>query len=286
MHAPPDRRERSSRHPHHRHRGQRSSAASTASASFSPTRSRSRRSCGRATRSPSRCFLPPCRRRAGQALFRTAHPGLQILRGLTPLTVSAGMVLGVRYLPLAERRRSSSPGRSSWSASSAPLLGERVAPASWIGVTAGFFGDPASSRGRASATLRLHGLSAGRGGLLRVPAACHATARAARRTADDDARLDAARRQRSRRRRSPSPPGLPLSATAWLYMIGLGMVFGVAQLLLIRAFAHAPASVARALQLLSRSSRPSVFGLARLRRRAGFLDARRHCRDHRPPASM
>jgi drug/metabolite transporter (DMT)-like permease len=35
----------------------------------------------------------------------------------------------------------------------------------------------------------------------------------------------------------------PLSATMWFYMIGLGLVFGASQLLLIRAYTHAPAAV-------------------------------------------
>src|SRR5262245_29973809 len=36
------------------------------------------------------------------ALFSTRRLMLQVLRGLTPLTISAMMVLGVRYLPLAD----------------------------------------------------------------------------------------------------------------------------------------------------------------------------------------
>src|SRR5258708_14296140 len=36
------------------------------------------------------------------SLFRTVRPGLQMLRGVSPLAISASMVLAVRYLPLAE----------------------------------------------------------------------------------------------------------------------------------------------------------------------------------------
>jgi drug/metabolite transporter (DMT)-like permease len=35
-------------------------------------------------------------------LFQTAQPGLQILRGMTPLVIGGAMVLAVRYLPLAD----------------------------------------------------------------------------------------------------------------------------------------------------------------------------------------
>ena len=35
----------------------------------------------------------------------------------------------------------------------------------------------------------------------------------------------------------------PVSTTAWLLMLSLGLVFGLAQFLLIQAFAHAPAGV-------------------------------------------
>ena len=36
------------------------------------------------------------------ALFRTAQPGMQLLRGIAPLIVGGAMVFAVRYLPLAE----------------------------------------------------------------------------------------------------------------------------------------------------------------------------------------
>src|SRR5689334_7779935 len=42
-------------------------------------------------------------RRADWAgLFRTSRPGLQMLRGVSPLAISASMVMAVRHLPLAE----------------------------------------------------------------------------------------------------------------------------------------------------------------------------------------
>ena len=73
-----------------------------------------------------------------RGLFRTALPGLQIGRALTPLVISVTMILGVFYLPLAEATVILFAGPFFVVALSAPLLGERVGAASWIGVTVGF----------------------------------------------------------------------------------------------------------------------------------------------------
>lgn len=72
------------------------------------------------------------------ALFRTAKPGMQLLRGLAPLMIGGSMVFAVRYLPLAEATVILFAGPFIVVALSGPLLGERVAPASWIGVVLGF----------------------------------------------------------------------------------------------------------------------------------------------------
>jgi drug/metabolite transporter (DMT)-like permease len=71
-------------------------------------------------------------------LFNTAAPRLQIARGLTPILLSGGMVLGVRYLPLADATAILFAGPFLVVALSAPMLGERVPAASWIGVAIGF----------------------------------------------------------------------------------------------------------------------------------------------------
>jgi drug/metabolite transporter (DMT)-like permease len=73
-----------------------------------------------------------------RALIRTNRPGLQILRGLSPLVISVSMVFGVRYLPLAEATVILFAGPFLLVALSGPFLGEEVHPASWIGVTVGF----------------------------------------------------------------------------------------------------------------------------------------------------
>ena len=68
------------------------------------------------------------------SLFRTNLPGRQILRGLTPLSISVGMVLGVRYLPLADATVLLFAGPFIVVILSAPLLGEHVPLSSWIGM--------------------------------------------------------------------------------------------------------------------------------------------------------
>jgi drug/metabolite transporter (DMT)-like permease len=70
-------------------------------------------------------------------LFCTRRPLLQIARGLTPLVISVGMVLGVRYLPLADATVLLFAGPFILVAL-VPLLGERVHLSSWIGVGIGF----------------------------------------------------------------------------------------------------------------------------------------------------
>ena len=71
-------------------------------------------------------------------LFRTARPGLQIAAWLSPLAISASMVMAVRYLPLAEATVILFAGPFLIVALSKPFLGETVRAASWIGVAIGF----------------------------------------------------------------------------------------------------------------------------------------------------
>ncbi|MCB1503091.1 MAG: DMT family transporter [Bauldia sp.] len=80
-------------------------------------------------------MTPPAERRA---LLRTPHPWRQIARGLAPLGVSSTMVLGVRHLPLAEATVILFASPFAIVALAGPLLGERVRPSSWIGVVVGF----------------------------------------------------------------------------------------------------------------------------------------------------
>lgn len=71
-------------------------------------------------------------------LFSTTRPKLQLARGLTPLAVSFGMVLGVRYLPLADATVILFAAPLLMVALSGPMLGEKVRPSSWYAVALGF----------------------------------------------------------------------------------------------------------------------------------------------------
>jgi drug/metabolite transporter (DMT)-like permease len=78
--------------------------------------------------------------RMGWDLVRTAHPWLQILRGLL-LVVSTGFFyLSLTYLPLAEAAAITFVGPVLVTALSGPMLGERIAPRQWVAVGLGFLG--------------------------------------------------------------------------------------------------------------------------------------------------
>lgn len=73
-----------------------------------------------------------------KALFETRRPGLQVIRGLSPVCVGGLMVFAVRYLPLAEATVILFAGPFIVVALSQRMLGEQVDPASWIAVAIGF----------------------------------------------------------------------------------------------------------------------------------------------------
>ena len=71
-------------------------------------------------------------------LFHTSLPGLQLVRGLTPVIIGGSMVFAVKYLPLAEATVILFAGPFFVVALSGWLLGEHIAGSSWIGVGVGF----------------------------------------------------------------------------------------------------------------------------------------------------
>lgn len=73
-------------------------------------------------------------------LIRTAHPGMQTLRGLILLASSALFTLSLYYLPLAEASALTFVSPLMLTALSVPLLGDRVRPAQWVAVATGFVG--------------------------------------------------------------------------------------------------------------------------------------------------
>lgn len=175
-------------------------------------------------------------------LFRTNSPGLQIVRGLTPLTISVTMVLGVRYLPLAETTVILFAGPFLVVALSAPFLGEHVRASSWIAVIVGFLAVVVVARPGFSEISHYAVFPL-------IAAVFYAL-------------LQLITRRLGARGEKPvttlawtllvgciaSTPfaiatWTPVAGADWLTMLGLGLVFGFAQLFMARAFAHAPAAV-------------------------------------------
>jgi len=73
-----------------------------------------------------------------RALYATRRPGLQVIRGLTPVCVGGLMVFAVRHLPLAQATVILFAGPFLVVALSGWMLGEKVDALSWIGVAIGF----------------------------------------------------------------------------------------------------------------------------------------------------
>jgi drug/metabolite transporter (DMT)-like permease len=182
------------------------------------------------------------RRGEWRGLFSTRRPGMQILRGAMPLTLSGSMVLAVRYLPLAEATVILFAAPFLIVALAGPILGERVRPASWIGVGLGF-------------TAVLIVARPGFGSLSRYTVFPFAAALVYAVYQLMTRRLGAAGERPSTTLAWTLATGglvatpiaaftwYPVTARGWTLMIALGTVFGIAQALIIRAYAHAPAGV-------------------------------------------
>jgi drug/metabolite transporter (DMT)-like permease len=177
-----------------------------------------------------------------RALLRTPHPWQQIARGLAPLGVSSTMVLGLRHLPLAEATVILFASPFAIVALAGPLLGERVRPASWIGVVVGFTAVVIVARpgfGHVSHYA-----------LFPLAAAAFYTL------------YQLLTRQLATIGERPfttliwtlatgtvisTPLAIltwqPVTATAWALIVALGLVFALAQTLMIFAYIHAPAGV-------------------------------------------
>lgn len=181
---------------------------------------------------------------AGQrrALFATTSLRHQIVRGLMPIGVGVSMVFAVRYLPLAEATVILFSSPFAVVALAGPLLGERVRPASLVGVVVGF-----------AAVLIVV-----RPGLGHVSIyALYPLAAAAFYTFYQIMTRGLANRgERPRTTLAwtlltgtaiSAPLALltwqPVSLTAWGLMAALGLVYGLAQYLMIQAFALAPAGL-------------------------------------------
>ncbi|MFO0993443.1 MAG: DMT family transporter [Hyphomicrobiales bacterium] len=193
------------------------------------------------------------------ALFRTARPGTQIMRGLAPLIIGGSMVFAVRYLPLAEATVILFAGPFIVVALSGPLLGERVGPASWIGVVLGFIAvimvaRPGFSEVSAYAIFPF------------IAALFYAVFQLLTR------HLSAAAERTETTLAWTLAIGLaaslplaiiewvPVSATAWALALCLTLVFAAAQLLLVRAYSYATANVLAPFSYVQIIS-ATIFGL-------------------------
>jgi drug/metabolite transporter (DMT)-like permease len=78
--------------------------------------------------------------RMGRKLFHTAHPWLQILRGVLLVGSTTFFYFALRYLPLAEAAAVTFVGPVLTALLSGPMLGDKVSRRQWIAVTLGFAG--------------------------------------------------------------------------------------------------------------------------------------------------
>lgn len=175
-------------------------------------------------------------------LYRTRNIGWQILRGLTPLIVGGVMVVAVEYLPLADATVILFAGPFMVVALSGYLLGERVKFSSWIAVGIGFLAVLIVARPGFTDLSRYAVFPL-------IGAVFYAVLQLLTRY------LAEAGEQPQTTLAWTLTVGLvaatplaimnwsPLTPWAWLLSIALGVCFGMAQLMLVRAYLHTPANV-------------------------------------------
>jgi len=175
-------------------------------------------------------------------LFRTRHLGLQIFRGFAPLVVGAAMVVAVRYLPLADATVILFATPFFVVVLSAPLLGERVSASTWIAVAIGFaavliVARPGLSELSRYAIFPLIG-AVFYAALLLITRHLAAVKEGAETTLAWTLLTGFV---------VSSPLAAlswePLDLRGWLLVLGTGLAFGGAQLLLIRGYALASAAL-------------------------------------------
>jgi drug/metabolite transporter (DMT)-like permease len=174
-------------------------------------------------------------------LLRCERPLLQAARGVLPLLASTTVLVGLRFLDLADATAITFAAPLFVVVLSAPILRERVGTTAWIGVGLGFLGVLLVARPGAStiawaallplATAFLFGLYQV---LTRLASRSDPPATTLAWTIVTGFVL--------------TTPLLPWgwtngSLTSWLLLILSGLLFGAGQLLLIRAFAAAPAAI-------------------------------------------
>jgi drug/metabolite transporter (DMT)-like permease len=187
-------------------------------------------------------FLATTSPRLWPALFRTPRPAMQLARAVTPLAISVAMVLAVRYMPLAEATVILFAAPFLVVALSGPFLRERVSAASWIAVAVGFVAvllvmRPGFSAFSAYAVFPL------------VAALFYALLQLITRSlgaADESPETTLAWTLVIGAVLTTPFAALQwtsVASSAWLTMVALGLVFGVSQATMIRAFSHASAGL-------------------------------------------
>jgi drug/metabolite transporter (DMT)-like permease len=175
-------------------------------------------------------------------LFQTQRMGLQILRGMTPIAISISMVLAVRYLPLSDATVILFAAPFLVVALSVPLLGERVHASNWIAVAVGFAAVLIVARpgfGELSHFAIFPAIGAVFYALAQIFTRQLAVAGERPQTTLAWTLLTGIVVS------SPIAAGFwePLDARDWGLMLCLGTTFGIAQLMMIRGLALAPASL-------------------------------------------
>ena len=176
------------------------------------------------------------------SLFSTSRPGLQLLRGLSPIGVSFGMVVGVTYMPLAEATVVLFAAPFLVVALSGPLLGERVGFGRWVAVAVGFSAVLLVARpgfGTLSYVVIFPTAAAVFYALMQL---------ITRHVASLGERPDTTLAWTLVTGAVVSTPFAiaywhVLSWQAWSLMVLLGVLFGIGQFLMIKGFAYAPAAL-------------------------------------------
>jgi drug/metabolite transporter (DMT)-like permease len=186
-------------------------------------------------------ILATARPAAWPGLLRCERPMLQAVRGTLPLLASAAVIVGLGLMPLADATAITFASPLLVAALSAPLLGEKVPFDSWIGVACGFAGVLIIVRPGAG-TIAWAAL------LPLATALLFALYQVLTRLVsrgDDPAVTLAWTVAVGLALTTPLLPFQwhPVGGADWLLLGLSGVLFGLGQFLLIRAFAMAPAAV-------------------------------------------
>ena len=186
-------------------------------------------------------ILASARPAAWPGLLRCERPSLQAGRGLLPVLANVTVIVGLGLMPLADATAISFASPLLVVALSAPLLGERVSAESWVGVACGFAGVLLIVRPGAGtiAWAALFPL-----GTAFFFALYQVLTRLVSRSDAPVVTLAWTVLVGLALTTPLLPSGWhPVRPSDWPLLVLSGLLFGVAQLLLIQAFARAPAAV-------------------------------------------